>query len=108
MFGDSVSFEMDLDQPIIRQTCKGLEIRVKVSPNSSRESVCFKEGESLIIKLKAPPIEGRANRDLIKIVARKLGVAPGRVTVLKGLTSREKTLLVEEVTEADAVDRLKN
>lgn len=98
---------MDLEQPAIRQTKKGLEIRVRVTPNSSQESVCFDAEEGLIVKLKSPPVEGRANKALIKIVARRLGVAPTRITVSKGLASRNKTVLVQELSDVEATERLK-
>ena len=94
---------MDLDQPTVRETKKGLEIRVRVSPNSSRDSICFREGEAVSVKLKSPPIDGRANRELIKIISKRLGVAPSKVIVSRGSTSRDKTLLVQEVSETDAI-----
>ncbi len=103
-----VGFEMDLEQPAIRQTRKGLEIRVRVTPNSSQESVWFGADEGLVVKLKSPPVEGRANKELIRIISGKLGVAPTRITVCKGLTSRNKTVLVQDLSDVEAIKRLKS
>ena len=100
------STENELQRPAIKLTKKGLEIRVRVSPNSSQESVCFDKDQGLIVKLKSPPVEGRANRELIRIVAKKLGVAPSRITVCKGLISRNKVVLVQEFSDADAISML--
>ena len=98
--------DMELQRPAIKQTKKGLEIRVRVAPNSSQESVCFDKEQGLIVKLKSPPVDGRANRDLLRIVAKKLGIAPTRIAVCKGLASRNKVLLVQEFSDADAMDKL--
>jgi uncharacterized protein YggU (UPF0235/DUF167 family) len=43
----------------------------------------------------APPIEGRANEALCRLVAKRLGVPPRRVSVGRGATSRDKVLEVE-------------
>lgn len=99
---------MNLGQPTIRQTKKGLEIRVRVTPNSSRESVSFDISEGLTVKLKSPPVEGRANKELIRIVSSKLGVAPSSIAIIKGLSSRNKTLVATGLSEMDAIERLKN
>ncbi len=92
---------------IFRQTKKGLEIRVRVIPNSCVESVCFREGETLTVKLKVPPVDGRANRELIRVISRKLGTAPSKISICRGHTSRDKVLLVEKMTEQDALDSFK-
>jgi len=45
----------------------------------------------------APPVDGKANEALCRLVAKKAGVAPSRVTLLKGHTARDKTLDVDGV-----------
>jgi uncharacterized protein len=49
----------------------------------------------------APPVDGKANDALCRLVAKKAGVAPSRVTVVKGHTARDKTLEVQGVGRAD-------
>lgn len=98
---------MEAEPPILRQTRKGLEIRVRVNPNSSRESISYSESGGLAVKLKSPPVDGRANKELIRLISRILGIAPGKISLIRGGASREKTLLVEEVDEKDALDRFK-
>jgi uncharacterized protein len=72
----------------------GATIKVKVTPRSSKNAVVGIRGDGVAVKLTTPPVEGRANKDLIKFIAKKLGVSPSSVTILKGDTSREKVLLV--------------
>ena len=61
---------------------------------------------SLAVRVAAPPVEGRANDALRKVVAKALGVAPSRVQLVRGEHSREKTLSVEGVDAADVRARL--
>jgi uncharacterized protein YggU (UPF0235/DUF167 family) len=48
----------------------------------------------------APPVDGKANEALCRFVAKKAGVAPSRVTLIRGQTARDKTLDVDGVDTA--------
>jgi uncharacterized protein YggU (UPF0235/DUF167 family) len=48
-----------------------------------------------------PPADGEANKAVIEVVAKALSVAKSRVTIVKGHSSREKTLSVQDMTEAE-------
>jgi uncharacterized protein (TIGR00251 family) len=67
-------------------------LTVQISPNASRSEVVGWVGDKLKIKVKAPAVEGKANAELLRFVAEKLGVRPNRVTILRGETSRTKVL----------------
>jgi uncharacterized protein YggU (UPF0235/DUF167 family) len=54
-----------------------------------------------VIRVSAPPIDGRANEAVRRLVAKKAGVAPSKVTVMRGHSQRDKTLLVDGVNNAD-------
>jgi uncharacterized protein len=54
-----------------------------------------------VIRVTAPPVEGKANAALCDLVARAAGVAPSAVRVLRGAGARDKVLRVEGVAEAD-------
>jgi uncharacterized protein len=54
-----------------------------------------------VIRVSAPPIDGRANEAVRRLVAKKAGVAPSKVTVMRGHSQRDKTLLVDGVNDAD-------
>jgi uncharacterized protein YggU (UPF0235/DUF167 family) len=55
----------------------------------------------LPVRVTAPPVDGRANAALCRLLARELGVARTRVTVVGGHTSREKVVAVEGVDPAE-------
>ncbi len=63
---------------------------VKVKPNAKRQEIVEKPGGSLFVSLKSPPRAGKANQELIKILAKQYGVARSQVTIKSGLTSKNK------------------
>ena len=65
----------------------------------------MREG-ALVVRLTAPPVEGRANQALCRLLAKRLGVARGRVSVVGGAASRDKLVRVEGVSSAEAERRL--
>ncbi len=84
----------------------GITLRVKVTPNSSKNSVTLGTGERLEIKLSSPPKEGKANEQLVKFLGKKVGVAPSSITILRGRSSRDKILLIRGLDQAAARERL--
>lgn len=68
-------------------------LAVKVTPGAREESVTLTE-TAVLVKVRAPADKGAANDAVIQVVARALGLAPSRVTLLRGATSREKLLAV--------------
>jgi hypothetical protein len=57
------------------------------------------QGDVLKVQLTAPPVEGAANEALRLFVARALGVGRGAVSIVRGETSRQKTIRIEGVDE---------
>ena len=72
-------------------------LRVRLQPRARRDEVVGEREGAVVIRVTAPPVDGRANEALCRLVARKAGVAPSRVTLVKGHTAREKTLDVDGV-----------
>jgi uncharacterized protein YggU (UPF0235/DUF167 family) len=58
------------------------------------------------VRVTAPPVDGRANDALRRLIARRAGVAPSRVTLVRGEKSRDKTLSIEGVDAATLRERL--
>lgn len=69
-------------------------LAVKVTPGAREESVTLTDG-AVLVKVRAPADKGAANLAVIAVVARALGLAPSRVTMLRGATSRAKLLGVD-------------
>ncbi len=70
-------------------------IAVRVQPRSSRDQVLGEREGVIAIKLKAPPVDGEANAALIRLVAKRLGVPPRDVQLVRGATSRTKWIRAE-------------
>lgn len=74
-----------------------MKISVKIKPNSRyREEVVANDDGSLTVYTKAPAIEGRANLAAIKLLAKHYGVAPSRVKLVRGATSRNKVFEIAD------------
>ena len=87
----------------------GVALDVEVVPGSCES--CFPAGFNawrgrLEAKVRAPPEEGAANAELVRLVAEALGVPPARVVVTSGATSRRKTLTIEGAAVEDVARRL--
>lgn len=74
---------------------QGVLLRVRVVPGASRNQVAGEIQGRLRLRIQSPPVEGAANRELVKYVAGLFGLRKSRVTIVKGDASREKTLLLE-------------
>ncbi|NGX63033.1 MAG: hypothetical protein KR126chlam6_00439 [Candidatus Anoxychlamydiales bacterium] len=73
-------------------------IKVKITPNSRANQVIGFEQDTLKIKIKAPAEKGKANKELISFLAKKLKIAKSSITILTGQTSRLKKLKIESVS----------
>ena len=84
-----------------------MQVHALVKPGRKRESLGW-DGEKLVVVVQAPPVEGAANERLTQVLADWLGLAKSRVAVVKGWTSRHKTLeiRVETAVFQVAVDLL--
>jgi uncharacterized protein (TIGR00251 family) len=82
------------------------DVRVRVQPRAKRPGVGDWRGDALVVRVSAPPIEGRANAAVCQAVAKAAGVPPSRVSVVRGHSGREKTIRVEGVTPEDLASRL--
>ena len=76
-------------------------IAVRVQTRAGREEVVGQRSGALLVRLTAPPVDGRANEALCRLIARRLGVAPTRVTLIRGSKSRDKVLQVEGLSTAE-------
>jgi uncharacterized protein YggU (UPF0235/DUF167 family) len=72
---------------------------VRVIPRSSANALLMRDGQ-LVVRVTAAPAEGKANEAVLRAVARALDVAPSDVLLLRGATTRTKTLSVPASAEA--------
>lgn len=72
----------------------GQEITVKVTPNASQTSLAIK-GDVLHASVTVAPENGKANAAVTRLLAQALGIAPSRLSLLHGQTSRQKTFQIQ-------------
>jgi uncharacterized protein (TIGR00251 family) len=77
------------------------DIKVQVVPRSSRNQIIVGENDVFKLKVTAPPIEGKANKALKELLAKKLGVAKGDVEIISGQRSRQKTVRIHGFSRED-------
>lgn len=79
---------------------------IKAVPNAPRSEVCGWLGDTLKVKVHAPPVEGRANEALCEFLADTLDLPRRAVTVKQGDTSRQKLVRIEGLSLVDVKKRL--
>ncbi|MEG4204177.1 DUF167 domain-containing protein [Microcoleus sp. Pol7_A1] len=74
---------------------------IKVKPNSKQQSIAEQPDGSLTIHLKSPPVDGKANQELIMLLAKKFKVPKSAIGIKSGFFSRNKLveIPIEPVTE---------
>lgn len=84
----------------LREAADGVSLRVRVQPRASRDALAGERAGALLVRLRAPPVEGAANAALVRFLAGLLGVPAFAVEVVRGATSREKLVRVSGVARS--------
>jgi uncharacterized protein YggU (UPF0235/DUF167 family) len=82
------------------------DIRVRLTPRAARERVALGPDGAYAVRVTAPPVDGRANEALCRLIADRAGVARSRVSVVRGAKARDKVVRVEGIEAADLRARL--
>ncbi|MFI5119509.1 MAG: DUF167 domain-containing protein [Thermoanaerobaculia bacterium] len=85
---------------------KSVRLRLRVSAGASRRRVLGVHGGALKLSVKAPPEKGKANKDVISLVAETFGLAPSDVEILSGETSPDKVVRLP-LASGEAARRLR-
>lgn len=75
-------------------------IMVRLRSRSRNDELLGIRGGVLHARVSAPPVDGRANRALRRLIADRVGVAPSKVSIVRGERSRDKLIRVEGVEPA--------
>ena len=82
------------------------DIKIKLLPRSSKNQIIGKEGDLFKVKVTSPPVEGKANKALVQLLAKNLGISKGRVEIIAGKNSRLKTLRIHGLSEKNITSLL--
>ena len=72
-----------------------VDLTVRLHPRAKRNVIVDERDGVLRVDVAAAPVEGQANMALCKLIAKRAGIARGRVSVVRGERSRDKTVRVE-------------
>lgn len=92
--------------PFLEAVPEGTRLRVKVQPRASSSEIGEPLGDTLRIRVTAPPVDHAANEAVLELVADRLGIRRGDVRLIRGQMSRQKVLLVTGLAPAEVHARL--
>lgn len=67
-------------------------LKVQVKPNTKQQKIQEQPDGSLTIYLKSPPVDGKANQELIKLLAKRYGIPKSQILIKSGASSRNKLI----------------
>ena len=79
----------------IRKHPQGIVFKVFIQSRSSKNTIVGQHGDSLKLKVTAPPVAGAANKMCIKFLAKHLSVSPSSLEIISGHASRTKKILLK-------------
>ena len=88
--------------PWIKTNREGILLTLHINPRAAKDELCGLHGNTLKLRLKAPPVDGKANAGLIKFLSKTLKVPPAHVRITHGESGRQKHVLVVGISEEDA------
>ena len=83
-----------------------MELRVRVTARASRDELAGLRDGVLHVRVSAPPVDGKANQAVCRLVAKAIGVAKTSVRVTKGERSRDKVVTIDGVEPEAALRAL--
>ena len=83
---------------MIKIVAEGIIVKLKIVPNSSKNDIVL-EDEFIKVKVTAQPIENKANKALLEFLSKKFKVPKTKIEILKGDTSKDKTILFRTYDE---------
>lgn len=83
----------------------GVLLKIRISPNASKNQI-IQDGDIIKLKVTAQPIENKANKAVIEYLSKQLKVPKTSITIVKGETSKDKTLFIK-TSDADKKNDIK-
>ena len=94
------------DRPYLSEREGDAFVRVRLQPRARGDQIVGERAGALLVRVTAPPLEGRANDAMCRLLAKAAGVAPGRASVVKGASARDKLVRLEGLSAAAVGERL--
>ena len=78
-----------------------LTFKVQVVPRASRSEIAGEHNGALRVRIAAPPVDGAANEELVRLLARALGVKRNAVAITGGKTSKTKQVRIDGLSKSE-------
>jgi uncharacterized protein (TIGR00251 family) len=72
-----------------------IKLEVRLTPRADRDQIGGRREGVLQVRVTAPPVDGKANEALRKLIAKRAGVPKSQVTIVRGERSRRKLIAIE-------------
>lgn len=82
----------------LRASSDGVLLSLHVQPGAKKTEVAGLYGETLKLRLAAPPVDGKANAALMTYLARQLGLPRSQLVLVSGLASRNKRVAIKGIS----------
>ncbi|MDP8263376.1 MAG: DUF167 domain-containing protein [Candidatus Ancaeobacter aquaticus] len=87
----------------VTETKAGLILKVKVQPKANHDQVIGMYDGGIKIKIQSPPVDGKANKACESFLSKLLGIPKGGVSLVKGLTSKNKMFRISGLDKNELV-----
>jgi len=87
-------------------TQQGICLTVHVVPNAKQTLIALERDGSLTMRVHAAPDKGKANREIVKFLSKKLGIPSSKIQILAGVRSNVKTMEIIGMNEGNFLDAL--
>ena len=97
---------MDRLKPSITRIEGGIRIVVHVVPNAKETKIQLETDGSLLMRVNAPPVKGKANREIAKWLSKRLRKTSSQIRIVAGLASNLKTLEITGIDEGNFLEAI--
>jgi uncharacterized protein (TIGR00251 family) len=93
--------------PYLSESDGATLVHVRVQPRAGRDQIAGTRGDALLVKVKAAPVDGKANDAVCRLLARTAGIAATTAELVRGASARDKVVRLPGVAAVDAAERLR-
>ena len=85
----------------VSETTDGVVFNIRVIPRASRCELAGVQGDALKLRIKAPPVEGAANKECVRFLSDMLGVKKSQIKIIAGHRSKNKKVSISGINRKD-------
>ncbi len=82
------------------------KIAVQIHPGAAKNEITGVQNDVIRIKIAAPPVKGKANKELIDYLSRLLDISKDRLNIIKGHTSKNKLISIDGLSRGEILEKL--